>query len=466
MSLRTSYIYLSFFFLLTLISCEKPSDIGLNLPGQNQLGTHFEKQYSQASTVIHPDSILAFQNEPIAIGKVSDGEFGTITGTHYTEIGLNGTNISFPHAANPDDSLVLVLAYTGYYYGDTTSNITVDVLKLDENFQENKTYFITDKLKTDAVLGSKTFKPRFNRIHKEVTVNGEKKTAEFSRLLRIPLDKNFADALLLKSFNTQEDFRAYWNGIAITASSSSPAGSIVGFSTFPDSAGTQQAKVAGINLYYTDANGKRQKYNFSFSGTYYNGVEATRQGALATLDKPNKELSGQQTNNTTFIQANTGIKTKLIFPDLGNFKNGKGNIFINHAELVIPVKAGTINANNKVTPAPPAILLYESTLGNRVVKTTGGTAIAVQAGNAPVFNLTTPAVGIFNKDSLHYKINITSYVQAIIDQKKANNGILITPIPEDKLSAAGAGMAYPGTLSLNRALLDATDKKIGLRIYQ
>lgn len=466
MSLRTSYSFLSFFFLLTLISCEDPTDIGLNLPGQNQLGTHFERFPAQAATVIHPDSILAFQNEPIAIGKVTDGEFGTITPTHYTEIGLNGTNISFNASNNQSDSLVLVMAYTGYYYGDTTANITVNVLELDESFQENKTYFINSTLKTKGtILGSKTFKPRFNRIKKEVTKDGTKTVVEFSRLLRIPLAKSFGDALVGKTFSTQEDLKAFWKGIAITAASSSATGSIAGFSTFPDSAGIQQANIAGINLYFTDTNGKKQKKNFSFSGTFFNGVEVSRTGDLATLDKPNKELPGQQSNNTAFIQANTGVKTKLTFPNLQDFKNGKGNIYINYAELVIPVKPGTVNANGKVTPAPPSILLYQGTPGNRVVKTTGGTAIAIQTGNSPVNNLTTPAVGLFNKDSLHYKVNITSYVQAVIDQKKPNNGILLTPTPEDKVSALGAGLSYPGTLSLNRALLDATDKKIALRIY-
>lgn len=463
MSLRTSYLYLSLFSLITLFSCEDPSDIGLNLPGQNQLGTHFEKQQVAASTVIHPDSILAFQNEPIAVGKVSDGELGTIIATHYTEIGLNGNGAKVDFnvpAGRPADSLVLILAYAGtkesggFYYGDKTVAIKLNVLKLTDNFKDDTTYFINSKIRTGDQLGTITFTPKPNR-----TSDNE------NQLLRIPLDQNFANALLQKSFTTQEEFKAFWKGIAITADPSSNAGSIVGFTTLPDSAGVQKAKVAGINLYYTDASGNKQMHNFSFGGKYFNGVQVTRQGALATLDKPNKELSSAQTNDVTYIQANTGVKTRLTFPNLAEFKTGKGNVYINHAELFLPVKAGTIDANNKITPAPPAVLLYESTTGNRIVKTSGNVAIPIQAGNAPVFNLTTPAVGIFNKDSSHYKINITSYIQALVDKRKANNGIIITPTPEDKFSAVGANLSYPGTLSLNRALIDAANNKIKLRIY-
>lgn len=466
MSLRTSRVYLSFFLLLALVSCEKPTDIGLDLPGQNQLGTHFATQPALAATVIQSDSILAFKNEPIVVGKVTDGLLGTIASTHYTEIGLNGTNVRFDiPAGGQADSMVLVLAYysnlnvqgkPGYYYGDTTTTIKLNVLKLTENFKDDRSYFINSSLTTDATpLGSITFKPTRNRAKKDI-----------SRTLHIPLDINLANDLLTRTFATQDEFRNFWKGIAITPDAGSNAGSLVGLTTLPDSAGTLQGRVAGINLYYKDKAGKQQKHNFSFSGTqYFNGLEINRQGQLATLDKPNKELASAQTNNLTFVQENTGVKTRLTFPGLENFKTDKGNIFVNYAELIIPVKPNTFNAKNPVTPLPSTIFLYENNANFRIPRTTGGTAIAVQAGNAPAFNITNPAIGRYNSDSLYYSVNITSYVQAVIDKQKANSGIIVTPTPEDRASASAASLAYPGTLSLRRALIDAADKKIGLRIY-
>ena len=462
MNLRTSRVYLPFFFLLTLISCEKPSDIGVNLPGQNQLGTHFEVQTAQASTVLHPDSILAFRNEPIVVGKVSDGVFGTISATHYTEIGLNGNN-SFTPGTNPNPTLELILAYSGtdeksgFYYGDTTVAIKLNVYKLSENFQETKTYFINDKVATEsALLGSITFEPMPNRT-----------AAKKNRMITIPLDQAFANQLLTKSFATQEDFRNFWKGIAISPDPSSAAGSLIGFTTLPDSANTVLLPkgTAGINLTYTDTEGKTKKHNFTFAGQYFNGLEITRQGALTALDKPTKELPASATNKETYIQANTGVKTKLVFPGLENFKENKGNIFINHAELVIPVKKGSFNASNPVTPLPKTIFLYESKLNNRVSETSGGTAFAIQAGNAPANGFANPAIGNLIEDSLHYSVNITSYVQAVIAKQKANNGIIITPTAEDNVSAQGAGQSFPGTLNLKRALIDAADNKIKLRIY-
>src|SRR5690606_11578132 len=164
MSLRTKSLYLSFFFLLTLVSCEEPTDIGLGLQGANNLlGTTYQTMEVEAGTVVQPDSILAFKNNPILIGKTTDGEFGTISASHYSEILLNGTAVSFDITpGTPADSLVLVLAYNGYYYGDTTVDMTVNVLKLDENFKDDNTYFTTSSIPTGTSLGSATFKPRYN----------------------------------------------------------------------------------------------------------------------------------------------------------------------------------------------------------------------------------------------------------------------------------------------------------------
>src|SRR5688572_12074053 len=161
MSLRTNSFFLSLLLLLTLVSCEKPSDIGLGLQGENNLvGTTLEKTKVEASTVVQPDSIVAFKNKPVLVGKAIDGDFGTLTAGHYSEIFLNGTSVSFDINPNTQaDSMVLVLAYNGYYYGDTTATMTVNVLKLEENFQDNQTYFTNSSLQTGDVLGSLTFKP-------------------------------------------------------------------------------------------------------------------------------------------------------------------------------------------------------------------------------------------------------------------------------------------------------------------
>src|SRR4051812_25928448 len=113
MSLRINSYILSLLFLLTLVSCEKPSDIGLGLQTENNLvGTTLEKMKVEAGTVVQPDSILAFKNKPILVGKATDGEFGTVTAAHYSEVSLNGTGVGFDiNPGSQADSMVLVLPY-------------------------------------------------------------------------------------------------------------------------------------------------------------------------------------------------------------------------------------------------------------------------------------------------------------------------------------------------------------------
>ena len=463
MSLRTNSLYLSFFFLLTLVSCEKPSDIGLGLQGENNLlGTTFEKMNVAAGTVVQPDSIVAFKNNPVLVGKATDGDFGTLTAAHYTEISLNGTGVDFGIAPNTQaDSMVLVLAYTGYYYGDTTTSMTFNVLKLRENFQDNQTYFTTSIIPDEKVIGTTTFKPRYHRTKTNGTPG--------SRLLRIKLDNNFANEILAKSgqneLSTQEEFRKFWKGIAITPNANSATGSLVGFFTKPDTAGTQVLRVAGINLYYKDKNNSPKFHNFSLSGNYYfNTLKAEGPGKLPALAK-GQELKSTNSNNETYIQEFTGVKTLISLPEIETFKNGKGNVYINYAELVIPVKQGTTNPPGKIVKVPESIILYESTKNKRVAKTTGGVSFTVQRGDASAFGITRPARALYVADSSFYKADITSYVQALLDGKKANNGIIVSPIAEDAFTATASGLAFPGTITANRAIIDAGAGKIKLRIY-
>ena len=461
MNLQTNRLYRVFFFLFTItfVSCEKPNDIGLNLQEENeQLGTHFNAQQPVTlATVFQPDSLVAFKNSPIVVGKVSDNEFGEITATHYTEIGLNGTNLNFNVAANAQaDSMVLVLAYSGSYYGDTTATIKLNVLKLAENFVDAKTYYTNTTLATGDNIGSVTFKPTSNRV----------KNA--SRLLRIKLDQNFANALLGKSGSTdlatQSAFREFWKGIAITADPSSASGSLVSFNTIPDSAGTPLAKVAGINLYYKDRTGKSQFHNFSLSGQYYfNGVKTNLSGSPlnALVGNPTQKKSASETNNQAFIQEQTGIKTHLTFPELTKFKE-EGNIYINHAELVLPVKAGSTGGNGKAM-TPPTLFLYESTTNNRILETTGGVSYTIQRGDASAYGITRPLRVTYNAAKGTYTANITSYVQALLDKNKANNGIILSATPEDSFTATAAGVPFPGNATVNRTILDATGVQV--RIY-
>ncbi|KAA9331731.1 DUF4270 family protein [Adhaeribacter soli] len=458
MNLRTSSVYLFLLSLITLASCEKPSDIGLNLQG-NTLGTTFGTNAVSAATIVEPDSILAFKGKPIVVGKTTDGELGTITATHYTRVNLNGTNVTFDAPSRTADSAVLVLSYSGYYYGDTTISITLDVKRLSEPFIDAKTYFSTDVLATDATLGSITFKPRKNRL----SSNGK----EYSRLLRIKLDQNFANELMSKSgtadFSTQEAFRNYLKGIAIAPAANSASGSIIGLNTSPDSAGTQLS-IAGLNLYFKDQAGKTKSHNFTLSpDAYFNGIKADRQGKLKIA--PAMEVPSAETGDVTYIQENTGVKTRITFPGLENFKDGKGNVYINYAELILPVKAGTIGSIGTVTRPSSGIFLYESTPGKRVAKTSGGVAYAVQRGDAPALGITRPLRALYNTDSSFYKADITSYVQALVDKQKPNNGVIVSPVPEDSFTATAAGLAFPGTITVNRSIISTAGKGIQLRIY-
>ncbi|HSI91756.1 MAG TPA: hypothetical protein VK927_11605, partial [Adhaeribacter sp.] len=82
------------------------------------------------------------------------------------------------------------------------------------------------------------------------------------------------------------------------------------------------------------------------------------------------------------------------------------------------------------------------------------------------FGLNAPARAPFDADSSFYKVDITSYIQAVVDGKKQNNGIIVTAAPEDKVSALGANVGFPESSTLNRAIISTErNQPIQLRIY-
>ena len=90
--------------------------------------------FSDTTTVVTSteldDSLLTDELSLQLIGKYNDPTFGTSTASVYTQVNLEGTPA---FGINPiADSLVLCLAYAGYY-GDTLPSQKIDVYQLTEN---------------------------------------------------------------------------------------------------------------------------------------------------------------------------------------------------------------------------------------------------------------------------------------------------------------------------------------------
>jgi hypothetical protein len=163
-------------------------------------------------------------------------------------------------------------------------------------------------------------------------------------------------------------------------------------------------------------------YYFSLSNALYpeilarfNQIKSTKTGALAALQNPGNIVSSAATSGITYIQAGTGVATKVEFPYLLNLK-GNRNIAVNKAELVLTA-ADNIDLQHTIGQ----LSIVETNATNRTLRNSYGLKYLLSEGGSSVI---TSAI---DPGSKTYTFNVTTAMQSLLVGKQANTGWLITP---------------------------------------
>ena len=293
--------------------CKDENEVGLNLlPTGDQLGTVFSDSTYVLTTTVTEDSLKSDELSLQIIGSDRDPVFGLSTASVYTQVNLVGTP-SFgvlPVA----DSLVLILTYAGYH-GDTTSSQTINVFRLNEDIHIDSSYYSSKTFGFDpSALGTLSFTPHPNTVDSPETVAH----------IRIPLSIALADSLValngLPEFSSNANWIAYFKGLYLEATDATGQGAISYFNFISSK----------MTLYFHDTTNTAKNYNFSIAGARVNHFSHDFTGSPV----------GNQLNNPAFndsvnyVQAMSGVKTKISFPYLKHFLDS-GSIVVNRAELKI-----------------------------------------------------------------------------------------------------------------------------------
>ncbi|GAB3194824.1 hypothetical protein ABID22_000090 [Pontibacter aydingkolensis] len=446
---------LFFFSIATLASCDDPTDIGIDLQDENQIGTDFTDTITiNTGTVLLTDSILSFKTTPAQAGILSDPVLGTLKATTYTEVALNGSDLSF--GENPQvDSLVLTLDYS-FIYGNKTQPLKLNVFRLTEGFQEKASYFTSTTLAKEATpLGSATLVPLLYEKKKQFDVD----STAAKRLVKIKLPQSLIDEFVAQSgqspLKSQDNFEAFFKGLAI-APEGAPS-SILALNLAADS--------SKIVMHYRNGTNKK-KHIFRFAQSpavsYFTNFEGNRAGTVVeSLNQAGDFLPATEENGKeSYIQNNTQLVTKLTLPYLQKFKEATGSIIINRAELILPIKANSTS----VLPAPPQLVAYQTNSTNRILKDVNGSAIAVQQNGVGQLNGTNfPAALFYDAKRSRYTLNITSYFQAMLLDKKPNTGLLLataTVVPSQ-----GGNSITPEIRPYRTIITNTDNNKVQLVVY-
>ncbi|NEM96312.1 DUF4270 family protein [Pontibacter burrus] len=446
---------LFFFSLALLASCEDPSDIGLDLQDENQIGTFYTDTLTiNSGTVLQTDSILSFNQDRAVLGGYLDPVAGSVKAAIFTELALGGNDLNF--GENPLlDSVTLTLDYD-LIYGGVGQQLSFSVHRLTEGFQEKASYFTNSSIPYGSSLGSITFKPE---LLTEIVDTANKTERSFYRLPKLHLDRAFGQELLNQSnkdpLKNQVKFSQYLKGLAIVPTEASPRVLIA----------ANLGSNSKVVLYFkngTDTTRKSHTFFFSGNGARdFSRITADRTGtALENLQK-NAFLPSEAVNGETYLQSSTQLLTKLTIPHLDKLKEKYGNIVINRAELVLPIKNGTTN-----TIKPPSKLAMYYANGNRIKENSSGIELTVPKDLAFAVNSNNyPAELTYNTKLNQYTVNLTAYVQAILLGQLPNSSIIVAPARFSAAGTTGAASVSREIVPYRAVLSNTAERGMKLRIY-
>jgi len=404
--------------LLVIFACKKKSpNIGQNNIDQNTLLSSGVLDTFTISTFSYmPDSIISSNPAFAVLGSYVDPDFGSFNSEIYSQVRLAGLNPAFGDvSAITIDSFVLSMEYIGYY--GKTGTQTIEVYELGEDIYDTASYYsfttINHLTSTDLV------KPGFSTYDFDPTKITVLNDDTVSSQLRVRLDESKAmdfinEASTGTAFVDNDAFLAYFKGIHIKTNnglqSSGDGGAFYFNFSDPDSK---------MTIYYTQ-NGEQNEYDFSInsSSALFNHVEIDN--AMTDVETViNDTVSGLD----QFYAQSFGARAVIQMPGLDSVPV---NAVIHDAYIELPVSYQT-----GADYAPG----FDASVSVRLDK-----------NSTQLFGL--PIDAPYDDFSKSIKINLRSYVQALINGEIENNGIVISPL---LYNTSADRIIFNGVLTNNKA---------------
>lgn len=399
------YIFVLTIIYATFTSCTNDfSNVGLDLLSPDELlKTGYTDTTSIIAYTVHDDSLNTSGAQIVLIGSMYDPVFGITDASLYTQIRPSSNSMYFDNSAT-FDSAYFLLPFVSGKYGDTMSNMHLQVFMITEDFPDTLNFHSNYDMKYDKenVIGEIVFQP--GTYHKSYH-NGTQVAA-----LKIPINEKFANKILkadTSDLNTIDKFLKYFKGIHVKAKTvtNSGQGALVSFYA-PN-------EYSRLELFYHDSK-DTSSLSFVINQTNKRYVKYEHHNYNQATEPLKLQLAGDTTlgKDLLFLQATNGTKVKLQFPHLKDLAKNQ-RIAINDAQLII----SDASASGLYKQPGKLALHAAGELG-----TTNPYPIIDQGS--------TYYDGKLNKSSNSYRFRITRYVQQLVDNKVDNrNGIFII-IPE------------------------------------
>jgi hypothetical protein len=390
---------------MSLASCDWGDEIvSLVQPNPDDFAVLYTDTIAVKLSTVGSDSLMTGGPKRMLVGSYTDPYLGKVRAATFFQPTTESA-ISIPALAEYD-SLILSLRYDGYTYGDTTKPINLTVHKLLADILDKSSYWNGNSTTYDPVaIGKVRVVP----------------TPRTSKNLKIKLSDTLGKQMFEMGKNNQLTSNTDWinlvKGLALM-SAATDNGPVLGFLSSNDSTSVQLH-------YHTPEVDQVKKDSSVFRVTAsYNQILGDRKGtALANLsDSKRIALPSSQSGNKSFIQAGTGIMTRVDFPSLRSLRGLKFTV-ANRAFLrVTPLRASVTDPLR----VPSQIYVYRCDKNNEYY--TGGDGFPL-----PLYVLSSSQqqqvfgtyVNDYVNNKQYYLVDVSSFVTDIMTSEIDDIGGLI-----------------------------------------
>jgi hypothetical protein len=417
-------------FVTIICSCTKNNDYSLGeefIDSQTALSIIDTFQVGLSTVLL--DSIPTSGTGSILVGSYSDSLFGEVDCESYFDV-ASPTSFTIEDGAI-FDSASFELGYSGYYYGDTTYQMSISIHQLKERIVLNDDGYLYNTSNfefSETTLGKIVFLP-------------EPKSSD--SILYIPVNEFGEELFNLISekasvVSTYDLFADYMKGFVLT-SDQNMNHVVLGFNA--------DAKYLRLNIYYHLENIVIQDKTFEItmgeSTNQFNYVHHDFAGTnLSSLNAGNNELGISITGNQAYMEAMTGLMPKIQFPTLESiFGANRWKVIM--AKLIVKPET---NAKDYFT-LPNKLYLYitdkHNKLGN-LLSDDDGYTVSASLNFDEIYG-----------ENTEYTFNITSFINNEIEGGYFNNDThLFIGTQGTKINS-----------SLIRMVIGGNDQSVKLRLY-
>lgn len=316
--------------------CRENTIINTNLtPSGDSLAIVGEPVAIVARTVYSPfltNTYTTGQKVIMGLGRINaDPEIGWMDASMYMQV-VPGQSSGYALPANID-SIVLVLPYSGFTYGDTSMSSTpmhYSAHYITEAFPRDAQYYnFSSKTYNTTALGTTTATVSYQTLKDSVTVGDQ--ANKVAPHVRIPLDVNVLLPLLQNAnYSSFADFLGTFNGLYVRVQDNGGNNCIPYFRLDDNASGNAYSR-AGIVVYYHET---------AAPTVVLSNVLGFNPENCAFFNKIDYDQTAAQldTANFLYLQGRPGYSIEISTKDVKNLPNR----IVNKAELVI----------TEVTPTP------------------------------------------------------------------------------------------------------------------